>query len=240
MSHSQFRWHGFGDAEQLALAAASKIQKRAVEAIDQRGAFHLVLAGGTTPRRIYSLLAAAGCDWPCWQVYFGDERCLPPGDAGRNDTMAREHWLNAVNMQADQIHTIPAERGARSGARDYAERLQGVACFDLVLLGLGEDGHTASLFPGRPAGAEAGAADALAVFDAPKPPPQRVSMSAARLSHTRALLLLVSGAGKRAAMAELLAGAATPVTALQPPGGIDVLLDKAAAPPGIQTETTIF
>lgn len=146
MSHSQFRWHGFGDAEQLALAAASKIQKRAVEAIDQRGAFHLVLAGGTTPRRIYSLLAAAGCDWPCWQVYFGDERCLPPGDAGRNDTMAREHWLNAVNMQADQIHTIPAERGARSGARDYAERLQGVACFDLVLLGLGEDGHTASLF----------------------------------------------------------------------------------------------
>jgi 6-phosphogluconolactonase len=178
-----------------------------------------VLAGGNTPSGIYRMLRTADTDWSRWQVYFGDERCLPADDAERNSRIAADAWLNHVPIPQDQVHAIPAELGASGAALAYAETLRGIGDLDLVLLGLGEDGHTASLFPGHDWGVAASAPDALAVFDAPKPPPQRVSLSAARLSRTREALFLVEGEAKRSAVAQWRVGADIPARAIHPQAG---------------------
>ncbi len=221
------RWIGVADAAALRQIAYRRILDAAAHAIERRDRFLIVLAGGNTPRGIYRMLRAAATDWSRWQVYFGDERCLPADDAERNSRMAADAWLNRVPIPPDQVHAIPAELGAAAAALAYAETLRGAGNFDLVLLGLGEDGHTASLFPNHDWGSNADAADALAVFDAPKPPPQRVSLSAARLSLTREVLFLVEGAAKRDAVTRWRAGERLPTGAIQPAGGADVLVESA-------------
>lgn len=221
------RWHAHADADALERAATSLILRAGMTAIERAGVFHLVLAGGYTPRRVYQALAQAAADWPRWHIWFGDERCLPPADPARNSRMAAEVWLDRVAIPPAQIHIPPAELGAGATARIYAQTLAGQGDFDLVLLGLGEDGHTASLFPGHDWGASADAPDALAVFDAPKPPPERVSLSARRLSAARAVIFLVSGAGKRQTVADWRAGHPLPAAAIGPAGGVDILHDLA-------------
>ncbi|MGH8565001.1 MAG: 6-phosphogluconolactonase [Gammaproteobacteria bacterium] len=221
------RWIGVADAAALRQMAYRRILDSAAHAIKRRGRFLIVLAGGNTPRGIYRMLRTADTHWSRWQVYFGDERCLPADDAERNSRMAADAWLNRVPIPQDQLHAIPAELGARAAALAYAETLRGVGDFDLVLLGLGEDGHTASLFPGRDWAVAASAPDALAVFDAPKPPPQRVSLSAARLSRTREVLFLVEGEAKRDAVARWRAGEHLPAGAIRLAGGVDVLVESA-------------
>lgn len=225
------RWHAVLDERALQQAAVGTILAGAARAIRERGQFHLVLAGGNTPRGIYRELCAARTDWSAWRIYFGDERCLPQADSARNSRMAAEAWLDWVPIAPPQRHTIPAELGALLAARMYAETLQTVGDFDLVLLGLGEDGHTASLFPGHDWGAARGSPDALAVFDAPKPPPQRVSLSAARLSRARQVEFLVSGESKRRAVGEWRAGKDIPARAIMPPAGVEVLVESALLVP---------
>lgn len=219
------RWHVLAAADALERAATDKILHAAQQAIARSGAFHIVLAGGSTPRRIYHSLRRADTDWSRWHIWFGDERCLPPADPERNSRMAADAWLDQVPIPAAQIHPMPAELGATAAATAYARLLAGRGDFDLVLLGLGEDGHTASLFPDHDWGVSATAPDVLAVFDAPKPPPERVSLSARRLSATRELIFLVSGEGKRQAVADWRAGVAIPAAAIAPPDGVDVMLD---------------
>ena len=226
------RWIGAADATALRRSACQRIVGAAARAIERRGRFLIVLAGGNTPRGVYDLLRAASTDWSCWQVYFGDERCLPPDNAGRNSRMAAGIWLEHVPIAQDQIHVIPAELGAKTAALRYADTLRGVGDFDLVLLGLGEDGHTASLFPGHDWGVAPDAPDVLAVFDAPKPPPQRVSLSAARLSRAREVLFLVEGEAKRSAVARWRAGEQLPAGAIRLAGGVDVLVESALLGPG--------
>jgi len=221
------RWRTLPDRRALDREAAAAIRAAAARAIAERGAFHLVLAGGETPLGAYRRLRDATADWAAWHVYFGDERCLPPDDPGRNSRMAADAWLDHVPIPAAQRHAIPAERGAVAGARAYAEVLRGVGEFDLVLLGLGEDGHTASLFPGRDPGAAPGSPDTVAVLDAPKPPPERVSLSAARLARARGVLFLVGGEGKDAAIAAWRARGDIPARAIAPPAGVDVLIAPA-------------
>lgn len=216
------RWHVFPDAGGVEAAAAETILAAAQVAGE---AFRICLAGGTTPRRVYERLARAKADWPRWHVYFGDERCLPPDSPERNSRMARMAWLDHVPIPPGQVHDIPAEHGAQAAAAEYARTLAQVDEFDLVLLGLGEDGHTASLFPGQ----SWGEAAALPVSDAPKPPPQRVSLSPARLSRARQVLFLVTGAGKAEAVAAWRAGQDIPACRIAPPAGTDVFLDAAAA-----------
>lgn len=218
------RWHGVIDVDALQRAALVRIFDAAVRAIRERGRFRIVLAGGETPLGVYRLLRPANAAWADWQIYFGDERCLPPDAAERNSRMAGRAWLDHVPVPAVQVHTIPAELGAERAAAAYAADLQGVGDFDLVLLGLGDDGHTASLFPGRNWGNAPGAPDVLAVLDAPKPPPQRVSLSAARLSRAHEVLFLVAGESKRAAVARWHAGEPIPARAIRPAAGVDVLV----------------
>lgn len=218
------RWHAMTDVAALRQEACRRILGASGTAIAARGHFVLVLAGGNTPMPIYTALRDAETDWSCWDVWFGDERCLPAGDPERNSTMATQAWLAHVPMPIERIHVIAAELGASGAAVQYSDALRGVGAFDLVLLGLGEDGHTASLFPDHDWGSGVDAPDALAVLDAPKPPPQRVSLSAARLSHARSALFLVAGAGKHEAVRRWRQGDAIPARAIRPRTGVDVLV----------------
>lgn len=229
-SVQQRRWHRYPTTEDLEVRAAAAIARAADQAIAARGGFSIVLAGGRTPERIYARLATIAADWGRWHVYFGDERCAPHGDAARNDAMARATWLDAVSIPGAQVHVIPAELGPEEAAARYARVLAGIEVFDLVLLGLGEDGHTASLFPGSNLGDSALAPAVLPVHRAPKPPPERVSLSARRLSVSRQVMFLVSGAAKARAVKEWAGGSALPAAAIVPPDGVDILIEPDAWP----------
>ncbi len=221
------RWHVYPDAADLFQRAAQAIARASREAIAARGAFHLVLAGGETPLAVYERLRRAETDWSAWHLYFGDERCRPRGDPVRNDARIAERWLDHVPIPPAQVHPIPAELGPEAAAAAYAQALAPVGEFDLVLLGLGEDGHTASLFPGRVLEMDRGA-DVLPVRGAPKPPPERVSLSAPRLSRARQVLFFVQGGAKRAAVAAWRQGKDIPARRIAPACGVDVLLDAQA------------
>lgn len=222
------RWHVAENRADWLARALAFIRAAEAEALAARGEFHLVLAGGATPAKVYEALASEVHDWPRWQVWFGDERCLPADHPKRNSRMVEDVWLKRQAVAGTNIHPIPAELGARAGAEAYARALGGAGPFDLVLLGLGEDGHTASLFPGHDLGEGLDAPAALAVFDAPKPPGERVSLSARRLSDAHRVLFLVAGAGKREAVSAWRRGAEIPAAAIRPVRGVDVLIDQSA------------
>lgn len=235
MSSAQaVRWLGVVDRKALCEEAARRIARAAAEAIQARGRFLLVLAGGSTPRAVYKLLCHLHTDWSRWQIYFGDERCLAISDCGRNSRMAEQAWLRHVSIPPRQVHVIPAELGAHQAATAYARALRSVGEFDLVLLGLGEDGHTASLFAPKHGPSGVQPPDALAVFDAPKPPERRVSLSAARLGRSRAVLFLVSGEEKRQAVAQWHAAAPLPAATIRPAAGVDVLIESGLLPEAYQ------
>jgi 6-phosphogluconolactonase len=196
------------DLDSMSLAVAQRVAQSAAEAIVARGVFHLVLAGGDTPRRCYEKLRGFAIDWARVQIYFGDERCLPRGDARRNDTMVSDTLLQYIDIPQGNIHAITAELGAREAAAGYAAELENIAQLDLVLLGMGEDGHTASLFPDN--AATDNVAAAVPVFNAPKPPAERVSMGLSTLNSARKKIFMVAGEGKRIALERILSGAPLP------------------------------
>lgn len=213
MTPSSTEWKLFSDDTTLTEASVGIILQTAQEAIAQRGRFLIVLAGGNTPRMVYQALAKEVTDWANWHVYFNDERCLPAQHLERNSLMALDSWLKKVAIPPQNIHIIPAERGAHQAAIDYANTLREVGYFDLVLLGLGEDGHTASLFPNHTVD---NSADAIAIFNAPKPPPERVTLSPKRLNRSRQALFLVTGNAKQAAINDWRRGVNIPATLIQP------------------------
>lgn len=221
MQTQHIRWQNFESISMLWHTACDAIAQSAEQAIAARGKFLIVLAGGNTPRAVYRLLRNAPTDWSKWHVYYGDERCLPRDHVDRNSLMAEQALLNQVMIPSLQIYPIPAELGAIQGAADYAETLKNVADFDFVLLGLGQDGHTASLFPEKPWDDSRAA---IAVTNAPKPPPERVSITASRLSAARKVLFLVSGEDKRPAVEDWKNGMKIPASAIAPVNGVDVFL----------------
>jgi 6-phosphogluconolactonase len=224
--HQETRWQVLEDPAAVAAEACRRILAAAERAVSERGIFRLVLAGGRTPEETYRLLAATQNSWPCWEIFFGDERCLPVDDKGRNSVAARRVLLEKVSLRPERIHIIPAELGAVQAARRYAALVKGALPFDLVLLGIGEDGHTASLFPGhRHPEKEL----VHAVFAAPKPPAERVTLSARALSRSRQVLVLATGQEKRAAVAAWKKGADLPIARIRPPSPVEVLLDRQAA-----------
>jgi len=222
------RWHEFANASILQQDAYQRIVDAAHLAITAGRIFNIVLAGGSTPGSVYTLLRNADTDWSRWQIWFGDERCLPLGASERNSTMAYDTWLAHVPIPSSQVSIIPAELGAVEAAASYAKRLheKQFIDFDLVLLGLGEDGHTASLFPGNDLGIAANSPDTIAVLNSPKTPAYRVSLSARRLSMACNVLFLVDGESKRDALMHWRAGDDIPARAIRPNHGIDVLMTK--------------
>jgi len=223
--HDPTRWHICEDAAAVAAEAARRILLAAATAIAARGVFRIVLAGGRTPLRTYRLLSQAADDWTGWHLYFSDERCLPPDHAGRNSRAAALAWLDQVPIPAPNIHLIPAELGAEAAAAAYRHPVSTALPFDLVTLGMGEDGHTASLFPDQ---VHPAAELTLPIHGVPKPPPDRVSLSARALSDAREIMILVTGAEKRSPIAAWRAGEPLPVADIGGTGGVDVLIDRDA------------
>ncbi|GAC1457210.1 MAG: 6-phosphogluconolactonase [Candidatus Limnocylindrales bacterium] len=186
------------DLEAVATAAAEIVART----IRERDQTRLALAGGSTPRRCHELLAAMpGIPWERVTIFFGDERCVPPESPESNYRMAAETLLDHVTVAA--VHRMHGELGAEAAAAEY-EPLVSAAPLDLVLLGIGPDGHTASLFPGN-AGLDA-TGFVTAVHDAPKPPPDRVSLTLRALREARRVVILVAGVDKRDAVRSARAG----------------------------------
>ncbi|MDP3589573.1 MAG: 6-phosphogluconolactonase [Methylobacter sp.] len=219
------RWHTLETAEQVAEAACQHILNAADSAISERGKFKLVLAGGNSPEKVYRLLAKADADWANWYIYYGDERCLPADHQDRNSLMASQVLLDKVAIPTNQIFTMPAELGPEVAADRYKLAVAKAGMFDMVLLGMGEDGHTASLFPGHQH-----PQDELvhAVYNSPKPPPERISISAKALSNTRELMFLIIGANKQEAINQWRSGSDLPVASIVPENGVDVYIDSDA------------
>lgn len=186
----------FETPEALARAAAEAL------AADLAEGGTLVLAGGNSPRRCYEILADLDVPWGRVTVLFGDERCVPPDDAESNYRRAREALLDKVSPLS--VHRMPGELGAEAAAMIYGDIVAKLRPLDVVTLGIGEDGHTASLFPGRPELAAPG--NAIPVHNSPKPPPDRVSLTLEVLREARRVYVLASGPAKREAVARARRG----------------------------------
>jgi 6-phosphogluconolactonase len=241
----------------LAAAAAARLVTRVVDAQAARGRAHVVLTGGgvgtQTLRALASASARDAIDWSAIDVWWGDERFLEPGDPDRNETQAREALLDHVPIPAERVHAMPAvgadwKDDVDAAAAHYAEDLArtasppedrgGVPEFDVLLLGVGPDGHVASLFPEHPALYETDRT-VVGVRGSPKPPPVRISLTMPVIRRAAEVWLLAAGAEKAAAVSLALSGAgevALPAAGAQGTRSTLWLLDRAAAakvPPGL-------
>jgi 6-phosphogluconolactonase len=194
------------DLDALVATTAARIRAVAAAAISARGRFRIALAGGSTPRALYPALTDGSIDWTRAEIFFGDERAVPPDDAQSNYRMARETLLDPAGVPAASVHRWRAEAAdLDAAAREYESTLRaGVAppWLDLALLGLGPDGHTASLFPGTAALAEQ---RRLAVaVDVPAVGGRRLTLTYPTLLGACAVFFLVAGSDKAAALADVI------------------------------------
>lgn len=215
------RWHGLEDADQIAIAASQHILNAAERAIADHGTFKLVLAGGKTPEKIYRMLAQADTDWAKWVIYYGDERCLHVDHPDRNSVMASESLLGKVPIPSSQIYTMPTEMGCEQAAAYYRPLVSAAIPFDMVLLGMGEDGHTASLFPGHQHDENE---LVHAVYNSPKPPPERITLSASALSNSQDVVVLIAGGNKQDTVKSWQQGENLPIASIQPKTPIDIYI----------------
>jgi 6-phosphogluconolactonase len=222
-----YQWHTLDTSDAVATTVYQRILTAAEQAIAERGVFKLVLAGGSTPEKVYRLLVSAVADWNKWFIYYGDERCLDEDHKDRNSVMATQVFLSQVAIPESQIFTIPGEFGPKLAANFYQNIVADALPFDMVLLGMGEDGHTASLFPGHQHNTEE---LTHAVCNSPKPPSERVSLSAKALSNTQQLIFIITGTSKQAALQQWRSGHDLPVASIGANHSIDIYLDKEANP----------
>ena len=229
------------DVNALADEAARRVARSMRAAVAGRGRFVLALSGGSTPKALHARLVAMGADalpWAQTTVVFGDERCVPPDDASSNYGMARDTLLTHVPVPEAHVLRMEGEREPTDAAARYEALLRGLAAqhalgpddalFDLVLLGMGTDGHTASLFPGTPALDETSRWVVPGV--APVVPHDRITLTLPALARAREILVLIVGADKRPAAARVLGGDdALPVARPRGRERTTWLLDHAAA-----------
>ena len=219
------QWHEFATSVEVADAVLNQIVISAKQAISARGCFKIVLAGGSTPEKIYQQLVTADTDWSKWHIYQGDERCLPVDDKDRNSVMATNALLSKVAVPEHQIFDMPTELGAVEAAKKYRSIIAEAGQFDLVLLGMGEDGHTASLFPEHENNLEETVHE---IYNSPKPPSERISLSAKTLANTRQCFFIVTGESKVDPVKQWKQGVNLPVASISPQSGVDIYIDKAA------------
>ncbi len=225
------------DAGTVAQRAAEHITRALAAARAERGAAHLALSGGTTPGATFELLGGEPEALAGTQIWFADERCVPPEDEESNFLLAERTLLGPAKIAPEAVHRMRGELGPDEGAAAYAAELAALGAappvLDLIVLGIGPDGHVASLFPG------AGTLDAgedtvaLGVSDSPKPPPERITLSLPVLRAARGCLLLATGAGKADAVSAMLGEPTRHVPAsLLRRERLTVIVDDAAAPKG--------
>lgn len=221
------------DPEAVALHAASDIARLLDEAREQRGCAHVALTGGGSPARTYQLLAQTLGDWAGIEVWFGDERCVGPDDEQSNYRLAAETLLLPAGVPGEQVHRMIGELGPQEGAKRYAQELRahGTPQLDVAVLGIGPEGHIASLFPHAPA-LDAGEEEpCVGVGDSPKPPPERITLTLPVLRAARACLVIATGREKAGAIAAMLGEPARDVPAsLLARERLSVVVDDAASP----------
>ncbi|HEX3558686.1 MAG TPA: 6-phosphogluconolactonase [Pyrinomonadaceae bacterium] len=232
----------FDDPELVAREAAGLFVRLSIEAVAACGVFSVALSGGSTPRRIYELLASddyrTQVSWPSVHIFFGDERTVPPDHADSNYRMANEAMLSQVPVPLKNVHRMNGVGDAAASASEYESELRAFfgdrtwPRLDLVMLGMGDDGHTASLFPGSAALEEQSkwvTANWVEKFQT-----WRITLSAPAINAARHVLFLVTGAGKAERLREVLKGerepARLPSQLIQPSDGtLSWFLDRAAA-----------
>jgi 6-phosphogluconolactonase len=236
------------DAEAVAQRTAREIAQQLEQARAERGVAHVALSGGTTPERTHEVLAGTIEEWGGIEVWFADERCVGPEDPQSNYLMVRKTLLERIATAPPAVHRMEGELGPKLGAERYAEELRArvlpgdlptppaggphLPILDVVVLGIGPDGHVASLFPGAPTLEAGEEAVCLGVRNSPKPPPERITLSLAVLRAARRCILPATGAGKRDAIQAALGEATLHVPAsLLRRERLTVIVDDAASPP---------
>jgi 6-phosphogluconolactonase len=238
------------DVEAAAKRAATEIARRLQSALRERGTAHLALSGGSTPARTYELLAGELDDWRGVELWFADERCVGPEDEESNFRLAKETLIDAAKGLAPQsVHRMLGELGPDEGARRYEQELRAHASaqgagdeqpaqpptLDVIVLGIGPDGHVASLFPGAPTLDAEEQQLCLGVRDSPKPPPERITLTLSVLHAAQRCVLLATGASKADAVKAMLGEPSRHVPAsLLRRGRLSVIVDDAASPAPLQ------
>lgn len=234
--------HIFNDLEELSRAAADLFVEQTVQSINERNRFLVALNGGSTPTRLFELLATdyhEKADWSKVHVFWGDERCVPPDDAGSSYGQARDILLSHALIPDANIHRIKGELRPAEASKDYSLTLRGFASpplewprFDLIYLGMGEDGHTASLFPGSPVDVSEPTIPVTAHYQ--DRPANRVSLTPIVFNSARMIVFMATGEKKANTLAEVLSDrynpAQYPAQRIAPnEGRLIWLVDEAAA-----------
>ncbi len=233
----------FEDLEALSEAAALLVVESCRQAVADRGRALVALSGGTTPTRLYDLLAQTPfteqVDWPHVHIFWADERCVPPEDLESNFRQAKDALLSLVPLPGPNVHRVQSEMEPEEAAAAYALTLKLFASppldwprFDIVLLGMGEDGHTASLFPGSPVDMQGAAAAVTADYRGR--PARRVTLTPQVFNSARRVVFLAAGESKSATLASVLNGdfrpALLPAQRIHPSDGQLIwMVDQAAA-----------
>ncbi|HLX57367.1 MAG TPA: 6-phosphogluconolactonase [Ktedonobacteraceae bacterium] len=233
----------YPDLATISQQAAAYIMRIINEAIVTRGRFAIALSGGNTPKELYGLLGSepykSQIDWQLVDIFWSDERCVPPDDAESNYNMAHEVLLSHIPIPAAQVHRMPADQPDRDAASlAYTQEMQrvfgtnGIPGFDLLQLGMGPEGHTASLFPHQPSLHET---ERLVMpVSVPKPPPDRLTFTPPILNAARNVLFLATGADKADALHAIIEGEHNPdeypAQIVRPPKGeVTWMVDSAIA-----------
>ncbi len=236
----------FDDISSLEEAAAREIVRTARNAVSRRGVCHVALAGGSTPRGVYARLSEephrGRIDWSKVHLFWGDERCVPPDDPKSNYRMAHEALLSRTPLHESSVHRIHVELGPERAAAAYEEEIRAVVGgatprFDLILLGMGADGHTASLFPNTPALRQVRQDPRLvAPTVAPSPPRRRVTLTLRAINAARKVMFLVAGGEKARTLARVFeeggrtSEGSLPAALVRPPNGrLLWMVDRSAA-----------
>jgi len=227
----------FKDAQMLAEEAAKTFVALAEKAIAERNQFTVVLAGGSTPKQLHKILAKTykhRVDWHKVFIFLGDERLVAPYEPESNYGMADEYLLSQIDIPDENVFPfVTIDISAKEAAELYEKELkrffkEGVS-FDLLMLGMGPDGHTASLFPNHAATSDDSGALVLAIHDSPKPPAERLTLSFKALNSSKTIMLLAAGQSKNDALKRVTKGEDLPIAKLEPQEELLWFLDEAAA-----------
>lgn len=213
-------WLSYKHLDEASKAAADFLAENVLASIEDRGVCHVIVPGGNTPALCFDYLSRKSLPWEKIHWYPGDERCYPEDHPERNDVMLRQNLLSRIPNS--HFHPMHAELGPEQAAAAYCETIATIDAFDIAFLGMGEDGHTASLFPGNVATKEA--LPVVAVHNAPKLPAERVSMGMNTLRRSRLRMVLAAGKSKAEIIQRIRAGDKLPVNSI---GDIHWFLDEA-------------
>jgi len=212
-------WHVYEQMQQASEAAADFLAQKIDESVGRRNICHVILPGGNTPEQCLGYLLKAVLPWHKIHWYPGDERCYPKGHAERNDVMLQANFWSHIDLP--NVHNIPAELGAEQAALLFRKSIAAIKQFDIAFLGMGEDGHTASLFPGNAALDDE--RSVVPVYHAPKKPDNRVSLSPGTLRKARYRMVLAGGVGKASVARQVKRKAQLPVNII---GDINWFVDS--------------